>query len=96
MSALIEHVPSWLGWLGWLVVLVGHLMQRRALVGFQSRIQSTVQGNQNQVTNTVNQSTSASSAEGDSLLAQWSSWATIVGLFLTLLPMIKAWLTDRA
>lgn len=96
MSALIEHVPSWLGWLGCLGVFVGYLMQRRALVSLQSRIQNTIQGNQNQVTNTVNQSTPALTAGENSPLVQWSSWATIVGLLLTLLPLIKAWLAGQA
>jgi len=96
VNALIEHVPSWVGWLGWLGMLVGYIMQRRALVSLQSRIQNVIHGNQNQVTNTVNQSLPASSGGGDSLLAQLSSWATIVGLLLTLLPLIKAWLTNSA
>lgn len=96
MEALLQHVPSWLGGVGWLVVLAGYLLQRRAVVSLQSRIQNNVKGNQNRVTNTVLQSAPASPGGGDSPLAQWGSWASIVGLFLTLLPMVKAWLAGSA
>lgn len=92
MGTLFQGVPPWVGVLGWLVVLVGYLMQRRAWINMQARIQTTVKGNQNQVTNTVNQSVPASGGEGDSPLAQWGSWASIVGLVLTLLPLVKAWM----
>lgn len=92
MGAMLEHVPSWLAWVGWLVVLAGYLMQRRAWVSLQSNVRNTVKGNQNQVTNTVHQSAPASPDGGDSPLGRWGSWASIVGLVLTLLPMVKAWL----
>lgn len=95
MVALFDHVPSWLSWLGWLFLLAGCLMQRRAL-NLQSNIRNTVRGSQNQVTNTVHQLAPASPDGGDSPLAQWGSWASIVGLLLTLLPMVKAWLATSA
>lgn len=96
MEALLRQVPAWLGVVGWLVVLAGYLLQRQAVVSLQSRIQNNVKGNQNQVTNAVLQSAPASQGGGDSPLAQWGSWASIVGLFLTLLPMVKAWLAASA
>lgn len=92
MGALFQGVPQWVGLLGWLVVLVGFLMQRRAWTNMQARIQTSIKGNQNQVNNTVHQSVPASSGDGDSPLAQWGSWASIVGLVLTLLPLVKAWM----
>lgn len=94
MGALFEQVPSWLGWLGWFVLFAGYLMQRRALVSLQSSVRNTVKGNQNHVTNTVHQAAPASAEGGDSHLSQWGSWASIVGLVLTLIPMVKAWLTS--
>jgi hypothetical protein len=92
MEALIQAVPQWVGWLGWLAVLIGFLCQRRALVTQQARSQTSVKGNHNQVTNAISQTVTEAGGGGDSLLAQWGSWATIAGLGLSLLPMIKAWL----
>lgn len=96
MSALMQSVPQWLGWLGWLALLVGFLFQRRAWATQQARTQTNIKGNLNQVTNTTTQSVTEAGSGGDSPLAQWGSWASIVGLVLTLLPMIKAWLTPGA
>lgn len=89
MDALIQGVPQWVGWLGWVAVLIGFLFQRRALITQQARSQTSVKGNHNQVTNTTTQTVMEA---GDSALAQWGSWASIVGLVLTLLPLIKAWI----
>lgn len=96
MDALIQAMPAWLGVLGWAVVLVGYLLQRRAWVTQRSSVQTSIKGNQNQVSNTVTQSVLEQGGSGDSPLAMWGSWASIVGLALTLLPLIKAWLVPGA
>jgi hypothetical protein len=96
MGALIQGVPQWVGWLGWVAVLIGFLFQRRALVTQEARSETSVKGNHNQVTNTTTQTVMEAGGGGDSALAQWGSWASIVGLILTLLPLVKAWLSASA
>lgn len=96
MDALIQGVPQWVGWLGWVAVLIGFLFQRRALVIQQARSQTRVKGNHNQVTNSTTQTVMEAGGGDDSPLAQWGSWASIVGLILTMLPMVKVWLNASA
>lgn len=94
MGTLFQGV-EWVGLLGrvgWVAVLVGFLMQRRAWNNMQARIHTSIKGNQNRVTSTINQSVPASEGEGDSQLAKWGSWASVVGLALTLWPLVKGWL----
>ncbi len=91
MSELLGMVPPWLGVVAWMLVLVGFLLQRSALQQ-KSRVHNAIKGNENQVVNTVHQSVTGSPSQEDSALARWGSWASIVGLVLTLLPLVKAWL----
>jgi hypothetical protein len=89
MDAFLQMVPPWVGGVGWLAVLVGFFLQRKALV--EARNLTTIKGNRNQVSNTIHQSAVEASG-GDSVLVQCANWATIAGLVLTLLPLLKDWL----
>ena len=69
-------------------------MQRKAFMNVVNK--TSIKGNNNSVTNTTNQGTQSqvggSGGGGDSALSQWGSWASVVGLGLTLLPLLKEWL----
>lgn len=84
---------DWLGLLGWLILLAGYFMQRKALMN--AHVVNRVSGRQNTVTNNIHQTQAAPPAgagqPGESNLAQWASWATILGLLLTLWPLAKPW-----
>ena len=82
---------DWLGLLGWLVLLAGYFMQRKAWMNAQ--VVNRVSGSHNTITNTIQQTQAAPPAgagqTGESGLAQWANWATIVGLLLTLWPLVQ-------
>jgi hypothetical protein len=76
--------------LGWVAMLVGFLLQRKALMNVHAT--TRIKGNQNSVTNNIHQT--VNDAGGDSgNLARWGSWASIIGLALTLWPLVKPWLS---
>lgn len=82
---------DWLGWVGWVALLAGFSMQRKALMN--AHVVNRVSGSQNTVNNNIHQTQAAPSAQtgqpGESNLAKWGSWASIVGLALTLWPLVK-------
>ncbi|MDZ4400781.1 hypothetical protein [Hydrogenophaga sp.] len=81
------------GLLGWVLVLVGFLLNRSAMAKLQLRVSNHVSGSGNKVTNNVNQNvTSIAHGGSDGLLATWGSWASILGLALSLWPTLKGWL----
>ena len=93
MRSWLQSIPAWVGAVGWLAVLVGFFMQRKALMNVVHK--NSFKGNNNVVTNITHQSTPSQSG-GDSALSQWGSWASVVGLGLTLLPLLKEWLGKAA
>lgn len=92
MNEFFALVPEWFGVITWLVMLAGFLMQRKAWVNQNSNVNTSIKGNQNQITNQVKQSASNPPAKSDSALAKWGNWATIAGLLFNLLPLLKGWL----
>lgn len=92
MEALISNAPVWLGVLGWLLLLVGFLLQKKALVNQTMRTQTSIKGNFNVTNNNSIQSASSPTPGGDSTLSKLGSWASLFGLALSVLPLIKSWL----
>jgi hypothetical protein len=94
LTPLLAALPNWLLPLGWAALLVGWVLGRPAVTQMLNMLNKvTVIGANNTTTNIVNQSVKpAASAGGDSTLSKLSSWATVAGLVLTLLPMLKDWL----
>lgn len=81
------------GGVGWVLMLLGFLLDRRALNRLTSKVDNRVRGHHNHIANHVHQSVSSSaSGGGTGALATWSAWATIGGLLLTLWPMVRGWL----
>lgn len=85
----MAFIPTWAGLLGWSLLLLGFLLQRRAL-----RIQINAgHGAMNiGAGNSINQSGDIDvqplpPIESD--LSRWGSWSSIVGLALTVWPLIK-------
>ena len=94
MSTWLQSIPAWAGALGWLAVLVGFFMQRKALMNVVNK--TSFKGDNNVVNNITHQGTPSQSGGADSTLSQWGSWASVVGLGLTLLPLLKEWLGKAA
>ena len=94
MFTWLQSMPTWVGAVGWLAVLVGFFMQRKALINVVNK--NSFRGDNNVVTNITHQGTPSQSGGGDSALSQWESWASVVGLGLTLLPLLKEWLGKTA
>lgn len=92
MGEFLQSIPSWVGALGWLAVLIGFRLQRKALINASNK--TTIIGGGNTVSNTTNQSTHSANADGggDSLLSLFGNWASLIGLALSLLPLLKDWL----
>ncbi len=80
-----------LGMFGWGLIVIGWLLQRPSvqhkLSNFTLQIGS---GNQSNVTQVQSNQASPSQGKADSALSQWGSWASIVGLALTVYPLINA------
>ena len=99
MATFLHSIPAWVGAVGWLAVLLGFGLQRKAFMSVSNK--TSIKGNRNSVTNTTNQGTqsqndSADHGSGDSTLSRWGSWASLVGLVLTLLPLLKEWFGKAA
>jgi hypothetical protein len=91
MEPWMLKVLDVLGVLGWVALLAGFSMQRKALMN--ANVVNRVSGSQNTVTNNIHQTHSAAPGEPhESRLAKSASWATLVGLALTLWPLVKPWL----
>ena len=74
-------------------MLAGFFMQRKTLMNVVNK--TSIKGNSNTVTNTSNQGTQ-SQGGGDSALSKSASWATVAGLLLTLLQLLKEWFGKAA
>ena len=98
MAAFLQSIPAWVGAVGWLAVLIGFGLQRKALMNVTHK--TSIKGNNNTVTNSTSQGTpsqvGSAGKGGDSALSQWGSWASVVGLALTLLPLLKEWFGKAA
>src|ERR1035437_10375047 len=90
LVAITATLPSWLLPLGWLALLLRWALGRPATQRFFDKV--TVIGIANTTTNTVLVSEPSSTSTGDSALSKIGSWASVVGLVLTLLPILKQWL----
>jgi hypothetical protein len=91
LTAFFSASPDWLLPLGWLVLLLGWVLGRPATQRFVNKV--SVIGFGNTTTNTVNQTSTTPSAGGTSTsLTNASSVATILGLLITLWPVVKPWL----
>lgn len=94
MSTLVSitaALPSWFLPLGWLALLLGWALGRPATQRFITN-NITVIGIGNTTNNTVLASAPSSASTGDSALSKAGSWASVVGLLLTLLPVLEKWL----
>ncbi len=91
MLTFLNTLPGWLFPLGWFALLVGWALGRPTTASIFNKI--TTIGFNNQVQNQVAISNApATSKEGDSALSKAGSWASLVGLVLTLIPLLKDWL----
>lgn len=89
LDALLNTLPNWMLPVGWFALLFGWLLGRPESTRFFNKV--TVFGFNNTTTNQVTQSM-GQGAGGDSPLSKAGSWASLVGLVLTLLPLLKDWL----
>ncbi len=91
MLAFLNTLPSWLLPVGWFALLAGWALGRPSTTSFINKV--TTIGSHNQVQNQVSISNApAAGKDGDSALSKASSMASVVGLVLTLIPMLKDWL----
>ena len=88
----LKSMPQWVGAVGWAAVLIGFLFQRRAIhnIGNQRNTGLNI-GSANQI-HQSNEGASQPPKSGDSALSQWGSWAYVIGLGLSLLPLLKDYL----
>lgn len=89
MQTFLSSLPSWLLPLGWVILLLGWILGRPATAGLVNK--TTIFGSHNRVLNQISLAQPAP-AQGESGLAKASSWATLLGLALSLLPIAKDWL----
>jgi hypothetical protein len=94
LSNISAALPGWFLPLGWLLLLLGWALGRPKVQTVVGKI--IVVGFDINITSTVHHVEAAKDPAGDSPLSKASSWATLVGLLLTLLPMIQAWLKPGA
>ncbi len=90
LTAFIATLPTWFLPVGWFALLIGWVLGQPATTRFFNKV--TVIGFNNTTTNIARQAASSKAAGGDSPLSKVGSWASVVGLVLTLLPMLKDWL----
>jgi hypothetical protein len=78
------------GIVGWFFVLLGWSLQRPSvqnkLSSFTFQIGS---GNQSTVSQNLSEQADSNSSKGDSPLSMIGSWASLVGLALTIVPLFK-------
>ena len=86
MQTILSSLPSWLLPLGWIILLAGWILGRPATAGLVNKI--TIFGSHNRVQTQISVAQPAP-AQGESGLAKAASWATLLGLALSLLPMAK-------
>lgn len=93
LNTLLNSLPSWILPIGWLALLLGWGLARPATARLLLKNKVAIKGNGNAVTNVVSQNyTLPSGIGGDSSLSKAGSYASLVGLVLTLLPILKDWL----
>lgn len=93
LNTFLSSLPSWVLPIGWLALLLGWGLGRPATARLLLKNSVNVKGNGNTVQSTISQhSTSGQNPSSDSSLSKASSFATVAGLVLTLLPMLKDWL----
>ena len=91
LNTLFAYLPNWLLPVGWVVLLVGWALGRPTTSSFLNKV--SVFGVNNTTVNQVSHEASRrSDTSGDSRLSKAGSWASLMGLVLTLLPMLKDWL----
>ena len=90
LTAIYASIPDWAFALGWLSLLLGWVLARPATQRIWSKV--VVIGIANTTTNTVLQNEAASQTAGDSALSKVGSWCSVIGLVLTLQPLLEKWL----
>lgn len=98
----LNTLPPWVGLVGWVALLVGYLLQRQAMrntVHQSNKAWVAGSGNTTLQTNNANGQVAPPSGQPpangqDSALGQAGSWASIVGLGLSLLPFLKTYLAQ--
>lgn len=90
LNPILLSLPSWLLPVGWFALLLGWTLGKPATQRLMNKV--TVFGIANTTSNTVAVSEHSSAPTGDTALSKVGSWANVVGLVLTALPMLKEWL----
>lgn len=92
--SLLQTLPDWCFPLGYFCVFLGWLLGRPATTKVVNKASSWVVGFGN-VTITTNQVAGSTGSDDapheDSALSRAGSWASLVGLALTLGPLLKDW-----
>jgi hypothetical protein len=84
-DALLQVMP----WLGWVLLLLGWLGQRRNVQNWINKVM--VIGSHNHVSNQVSYTPpKPDSTQAPALVERIGSWASILGLLLTLWPLLKS------
>ena len=86
MEAFWRLLEPWIGLLGWCLLLLGYLLQRRALMSAKNT--TSIKGNKNIVSNTISQVSSAGNESTEGALSRWGNWASILGLGLALWTLV--------
>lgn len=91
LDTLLNILPVWFMPVGWFALLFGWVLSRPATTSLVNKVM--VIGFNNHTNNQVsNDTTNQHDASGESPLSKFGSWASLLGLLLTLLPMLKDWL----
>jgi hypothetical protein len=92
LHTFLNTLPNWVLPIGWLALLLGWGLGRPATARLLLKNGVNVKGNGNTLYNNVSQKNISPTSSGvDSSLSKASSYATVAGLVLTLLPMLKDW-----
>lgn len=90
LATISAALPTWFMPVGWLALLLGWVLGRPATQRVWNKV--TVIGIANTTNNNVVQREASSSPAGDSALSKVGSWCSVVGLVLTLQPLLEKWL----
>lgn len=90
LATISAVLPTWLLPVGWLALLLGWVLCRPATQRVWNKV--VVIGIGNTTTNTVHHVEASSPPTGDSALSKVGSWCSVVGLVLTLQPLLEKWL----
>lgn len=89
LAAIFAALPTWFLPVGWLALLLGWVLGRPATQRVWNKV--VVIGIANTTTNTVQQMDASNPPTGDSALSKVGSWCSVVGLVLTLQPLLEKW-----